>query len=164
MMIGAVINIILDPVFIFALDMGIRGAALATILAQSVSACWVLAYFLGKRSSNKLRLSMMRLRIDLVRRIIAVGTAPFAMQVAASVIVAMFNSNLLRYGGDTAISAFGIINSVTMVILMPIFGINQGAQPIIGYNFGAGRSDRVRTAVKSAILTDIGGGNPGFRR
>lgn len=152
MIIGAVLNMILDPVFIFVLDLGIRGAALATILAQGVSSAWVLSYFLGKRSAFTLRSGMMKLRGDLIKRILAVGAAPFAMQMAASIVVALFNSNLLKYGGDTVISAFGIINSVTMVILMPIFGINQGAQPIIGYNYGAGREDRVRTAVKQAAL------------
>jgi len=153
MIIGAVLNIILDPVFIILLDMGVRGAALATVLAQSVSSAWVLSYFLGKRSAFTLRAGMMRLRMSLVKRIVAVGMAPFAMQMAASVVVALFNSNLLKYGGDTAISAFGIINSVTMFIIMPILGINQGAQPIIGYNYGAGQEDRVRAVVRRAIVS-----------
>lgn len=152
MIIGAVLNIILDPIFIFTLGMGIRGAALATVIAQAVSSVWVLGYFLGKRSAFTLHPAVMKLRIPIVKRIVEVGAAPFAMQVAASVIVALFNSNLLKYGGDTAISAFGIINSVTMVILMPIFGINQGVQPIIGYNYGAGLTDRVRAAVRTAMF------------
>ncbi|MBN2049613.1 MAG: MATE family efflux transporter, partial [Spirochaetales bacterium] len=152
MMIGAVMNIILDPLFIFVFDLGIRGAALATIIAQGVSSLWVLAYFLGRRTANRLQPEMMRLKPSLIRRIIAVGMAPFAMQLAASVIVALFNTKLLAFGGDTAISVFGIMNSVTMVVLMPIFGINQGAQPIIGYNHGAGFHHRVRQAVRLAAV------------
>lgn len=152
MLIGAILNIILDPIFIFIFDMGIRGAAIATILSQAIAAIWVLSYFFGGRSTLDIHISNFKLQLSVVGKILAIGSAPFLMQVAASGITALLNNNLLAYGGDTAIAAFGIINSVTMFILMPIFGINQGAQPIIGYNYGAKQYDRVKSALKLAII------------
>lgn len=152
MLIGAVLNTILDPIFIFALDMGIEGAAWATIISQGVSAIWVLAYFFGKKSHLSLKPSFMTPRKDIILRIIAIGSAPFAMQLASSVLNTILNKQLYTFGGDTAISAMGIIHSVTMLILMPIFGLNQGSQPIIGYNFGAKNYKRVVRAAELAIL------------
>ncbi|MBS4537662.1 MATE family efflux transporter [Clostridium sp. D2Q-11] len=152
MLIGAVLNIILDPIFIFVFDMGVRGAAIATILSQAVAAIWVLSYFFGGRSTLDIHISNFKLELPVVGKILAIGSAPFLMQVASSGITALLNNNLQTYGGDTAIAAFGIINSITMFILMPIFGINQGAQPIIGYNYGAKQYDRVKSALKLAIL------------
>ena len=152
MLIGAVLNTILDPIFIFGLDMGIAGAAWATIISQGVSAVWVLRYFLGGKSHLVLDASKMRLRPDVVLRIFALGSAPFSMQLAASALNTILNNRLQTYGGDMAISAMGIIYSVAMLILMPIFGLNQGAQPIIGYNYGAKRYKRVVRAAELAIL------------
>jgi len=152
MLIGAVLNIILDYLFIFKFNMGIRGAALATIISQATSAVWVLFYFLGGRSLLKIHLKNLKLQFSVIGKIFAIGSAPFSMQVAASGITALLNNSLATYGGDTAISAMGIINSVTMMILMPMFGINQGAQPIIGFNYGAKKFDRVKKTLKLAIM------------
>lgn len=152
MLIGAVLNTILDPIFIYALDMGIAGAAWATIASQAVSAAWVLAYYLGKSSHLKLNLKDMRLDGGIVLRIAAIGSAPFVMQLASSALNAILNTQLKVYGGDLAISAMGVIYSFVMLVLMPIFGLNQGAQPIIGYNFGAKNRARVVRATELAIL------------
>lgn len=152
MLIGAILNTVLDPLFIFVFDMGIAGAAWATIISQTLSAVWVLAYYLGPRSHLKLRLGEMRPRADIVIRIAAIGSAPFAMQLASSALNAILNMQLKTYGGDLAISAMGVIYSFVMLILMPIFGLNQGAQPIIGYNYGARNRERVVKATELAIL------------
>jgi len=150
MLIGAILNIILDPIFIFTFDWGIRGAAFATILSQGVSSAWVLYYFLGGKSLLKIRVRYFSLQASVVGQIFAIGSAPFAMQLAASVLNAILNKSLVVYGGDVAVSAMGVVNSVVMLILMPIFGLNQGAQPIIGYNYGAGNYDRVKETLKLA--------------
>lgn len=151
MLIGAILNTVLDPIFIFTFNMGIEGAALATIISQAVSAIWVLHYFLKGKSLLKFRRSNLKLDMSIVKGIIAIGLAPFALQIAASVQTAIMNTSLLRYGGDVAISGMGVINSIAMLILMPVFGINQGAQPIIGFNYGAKKFDRVKSALKLAI-------------
>ena len=152
MLIGAIINITLDYVFIFKFGMGMKGAALATIIAQTVSAIWVLQYFLGSKSMLKLKRENMRLKTNIIRDIFSVGFAPFSMQLAASMVTVILNNTLNSYGGDIAISSMGVIHSITMLILMPIFGINQGAQPIIGFNYGAKEYDRVKEALKKAII------------
>lgn len=152
MLIGAALNIIIDPIFIFGLNMGVRGAALATIISQAASAIWVLSYFFGGKSALNIHKDNFKLKLTVVKSIVAIGSAPFFMQIASSAINAIFNNNLQTYGGDTAIASFGIINSITMFILMPIFGINQGAQPIIGYNYGAKQFDRVKSTLKLAVM------------
>ena len=152
MLIGAILNIILDYVFIFIFHMGIKGAALATIIAQGVAATWVLSYFFGRGGMLRLRRKNMRLQKYVVKDIISIGFAPFSMHLAASTVTVILNNSLNIYGGDLAISSMGVINSITMFILMPIFGINQGAQPIIGFNFGAKKYDRVKEALKKAII------------
>lgn len=151
MLLGAITNTILDPIFIFVFDWGIEGAAWATIVSQFFSAAWVLSYFLRKKSHLRIQLKNLKPKSAVILNIIAIGSAPFMMQMAASVIGVILNNSLVRYGGDLAISAMGIVNSVTMLFLMPIFGINQGAQPIIGYNYGAEKFDRVKKALKLAI-------------
>lgn len=152
MLIGAVLNIILDPLFIFVFNMGIGGAAWATVISQTIAGLWVLRYFLSKDSLLGLKLSAMRLDRQVILRILALGSAPFAMQIAASALNTILNNQLQQYGGDLAISAMGIIYSVAMLILMPIFGLNQGAQPIIGYNFGARKYKRVVRTAELAIF------------
>lgn len=152
MLIGALINMILDPIFIFVFNWGMRGAALATIISQAVSAIWVLAYFLGGKSLFKISKKHLKLKPVYIGSIVALGAAPFAMQIAASILNVIMNSNLLAYGGDVAISGMGIVNSIVTVMIMPIFGINQGVQPIIGYNYGAKRYDRVKEAYKLAVI------------
>jgi putative MATE family efflux protein len=152
MLMGAVLNALLCPVFIFWLKMGMRGAALATIISQGLAAVWVLAYFFGKHSHLKVHWSNLKLKTPVVVSIFTIGFAPFGMQVAASVLNIILNNSLEKYGGDKAISAMGIVFSILMLILMPIFGINQGVQPIIGYNYGAKKFDRVKQALKLAVL------------
>ncbi len=151
MLIGAVLNTLLDPLFIFVFKMGVRGAAIATVISQAVSAAWVLSYFLGGRSLLKLRLPNLRIRRETAVGIVTLGFAPFAMQLAASVLNAILTRQLQRYGGDLAIAVMGIFFSLNMLIFMPVFGINQGAQPLIGYNHGARRFDRVRQTLGLAV-------------
>lgn len=151
MLIGAVLNTILDPIFIFVFDWGIRGAALATILSMAVSGVWVLNYFLYGNSLLKIRKPNLRIRFDILKSIITIGLAPFAMQLAASILVIFMNKGLVQYGGDIAVSAMGIINNIAQIFMMVVFGINQGAQPIIGFNYGARKYDRVKSTLKYAI-------------
>jgi putative MATE family efflux protein len=151
MLIGAVINTILDPIFIFAFGWGIEGAALATILSLIISASWVLYYFFFGNSLLKIRKPNLRIRFDILKSIVAIGLAPFAMQLAASVLVIFMNQGLAQYGGDIAVSAMGIINNIASLFMMVVFGINQGAQPIIGFNYGAQKYDRVKSTLKYAI-------------
>ncbi|HYE11315.1 MAG TPA: MATE family efflux transporter, partial [Patescibacteria group bacterium] len=152
MLIGAILNTILDPIFIFGFGWGIKGAAIATVLSQVVSAVWVLYHFLGGKSTLKVRRKNLKLHLPLVVKIITLGAAPFLMQMAASLLNAIMNKSLTLYGGDIAVSGMGIVMSITMLILMPIFGINQGAQPIIGYNYGALKFDRVKKTLKLAVI------------
>ncbi|MCX7884084.1 MAG: MATE family efflux transporter [Caloramator sp.] len=152
MLIGAITNTILDPVFIFVFHMGIKGAAIATIISQALSAIWVLSYFFSKKSMLKIHRKNLKLKKNVVLSIFSIGISPFSMQIAASIVTIILNKSLVEYGGDIAVAAMGIINSVSMLILMPIFGINQGSQPIIGYNYGAQKYDRVKLTLKLAIL------------
>ncbi len=151
MLIGAILNTILDPIFIFVLKMGVGGAAIATVLSQAVSGIWVLSYYFTGKSHLKIRLRNLLPRKEIVMPILAIGSAPFTMQIAASFVNAIVNNQLNIYGGDLAVSAMGILFSVAMLFFMPIFGINQGAQPIIGFNYGARAFDRVRHATLIAI-------------
>ncbi|MGI6114434.1 MAG: MATE family efflux transporter [Mahellales bacterium] len=152
MFLGAGINTVLDPIFIYGFRMGMAGAALATILAQAISATWVVIYFLTKRSRNKLRLKYMRPKLGLMTKITTLGMPGFLVQLANSALNITLNKNLLIYGGDIAVSGMGIINSLQTILLLPIIGINQGVQPIISFNFGAKKYGRVKTAVKLAII------------
>ena len=142
--IGALSNIILDPVFIFVLNMGVKGAALATIISQSISCIWVMNFLFGKKTLLKLKMQNMRLHSHIIMPCIALGAATFIMQASESVISVCFNSSLLRYGGDIAVGAMTILTSVMQFAMLPMQGIAQGAQPIISYNYGAGNKDRVR--------------------
>ncbi len=142
--IGAVCNIILDPIFIFALDMGVRGAALATIISQAVSCVWVVLFLTGKKSLLRLKAKHLRISPKVLLPCIALGVSPFVMQSTESIISVCFNSSLLKYGGDTAVGAMTILTSISQFILLPVQGITQGSQPIISYNYGAGNTDRVR--------------------
>ncbi len=151
MFISALTNAALAALFVCVLHWGMRGAALATIMAQAVSAVWVLLYFTRGKSTMKLRLRNLRLQSRIVLRILTLGSAPFAMHLAAAVVTVILNKSLVAYGGDVAVSAMGIIYAVTMMIIMPVFGLNQGAQPIIGYNYGAGKFDRVKKTLKLSI-------------
>lgn len=152
LLIGVLLNIILAPLFIFVCDWGMRGAALATVCGQAVSTVWVVAYFLSGKSLLHLHPRNLRLRWPLCVAIVSIGAPPFLMQLAASVVNSLLNNQLRLYGGDLAISVMGVIYTLVMNIAMPIFGINQGVQPIIGYNYGARNFDRVRKALQTAIL------------
>lgn len=153
MLIGAIVNTILDPILIFGFNMGVEGAAIATIFAQFLSFAWTMWYFLSKKSM--LRLSKENIRFDkkLVFQIMSIGASPFAMQVAGSIIGIIMNQSLLRYGSSMAIGAYAAINSVITLFFMPIFGMNQGLQPIIGFNYGAKNYNRVREALKVGIIS-----------
>lgn len=142
--VGAVSNIILDPIFIYALDMGVRGAALATILSQALSCAWVLSFLCGKRTILKLKPKHFIPSPKIVLPCIALGTASFIMQASDSVISVCFNSSLLKYGGDIAVGAMTILSSVMQFAMLPPLGIAQGAQPILSYNYGAKNAERVK--------------------
>jgi len=153
--IGAVVNIFLNYVFIFKFGWGIKGSALATIIGQTISAAWVLGYFLIGRSKIKLRLRNFKIHLPIVYKVMSIGFAPFAMQIANTVQQTIMNKTLIAYGGDLALSAVGIIMSVAMLLLMPVVGISQGAQPLIGYNYGAQHHDRVRETLKKAMIASV---------
>ncbi len=144
--IGAVINIVLDPIFIFVLNMGVSGAALATVLSQAVGAVWILRFLTGKKTILRLKLADMRLNPAVFGPCLALGISTFVMLSTESLLSISFTSSLSRYGGDLAVGAMTIINSVAQLVTMPIQGICQGGQPIISYNFGAGNADRVKKA------------------
>lgn len=145
-LLGAVTNIILDPVFIFGFGMGVRGAALATILSQSLSCVWVLCFLFGKKTILKLKKKYMSIRKEIILPCLALGSSVFIMQSSESVISVCFNSSLLKYGGDIAVGAMTILTSVMQFAMLPLQGLGQGAQPIISYNYGAGNKERVKGA------------------
>ena len=154
-MIGAICNIALDPVFIFALDMGVKGAALATILSQAASCVWVLLFLTGKTTILKLKVKNLNLKPGIVLPCVALGMATFIMQSTESVISVCFNSSLLKYGGDMAVGAMTILTSVMQFAMLPMQGIGQGAQPIMSFNFGAGNADRVRKTYRLLLTVSL---------
>lgn len=161
MLIGAITNTILDFVFIAVLNWGVKGAALATIISQVVSMTWVLSYFFRRQSFLVITKDTMKLKLSILSEIVKYGFAPFGMQLTMSLVTVIFNKSLHHYGGDAAISSMGILSSVSGLIMMPVFGMNQGAQPIMGYNFGAQKYDRVKKAlfyscIAATIVTTIG--------
>ena len=143
-LIGAILNIILDPIFMFPLNMGVQGAALATILSQAVSCVWVILFLCGKKTSLKLKKKYMTLRPSVFLPCIALCLSPFIMQFTESVITVCFNTSLLKYGGDIAVGAMTILSSVMQFSMLPLQGMTQGSQPIVSYNYGAGNLDRVK--------------------
>lgn len=151
-LIGAGLNVVLDPVFIFVFGMGVRGAAVATVISQAVSALWVVRFLASPKSELRLRREHLKPRKDLLLPAIALGAAPFVMQATESLLTITFNRSLLTYGGDLAVGAMTILVSVAQMIQMPLFGLAQGAQPILSYNYGAGRVDRMKQVVRYNIL------------
>lgn len=145
-LIGAVSNIILDPIFIFGFGIGVRGAALATVISQAISCIWVLAFLLGKKTHLKIRTRQMKLKANIILPSLALGLSVFIMQASESIISVCFNSSLLKYGGDIAVGAMTILTSVMQFAMLPLQGLGQGAQPIISYNYGAGNAGRVKSA------------------
>lgn len=151
-LIGAICNIVLDPIFIFAFDMGVQGAALATIISQAISAVWVMSFLLGNKTKLKIRKENLLPNIKVLAPVLALGISPFVMNATEAVINIAFNSSLQKYGGDIAVGAMTICTTVFQMAWVPAQGIGQGAQPIISYNYGAGNADRVKQAFK-AFLT-----------
>lgn len=147
-LVGAIINIILDPIFIFTFDLGVKGAAIATITAQFVSAIWVLFFLFGKKSILKIRKAYLKPELKVILPIMALGVSPFIMQATESIVLISLNNQLSTYGGDLAVSAMTIISSINQIVLLPLMGLSSGAQPIISYNFGANQYDRVKKAFK----------------
>lgn len=152
MIIGCVLNVVLDPIFIFVFKWGIVGAALATVISQAVSAFIIIYYYTKGKSNLKIKKVNFALQKKLVLSIFAIGVAPFSMQIATSLVQIIANNALKTYGGDLAIGAMATIASISMLFMMPTFGINQGSQPIIGYNYGAKKYDRVKKTVKLSLL------------
>ena len=144
--IGAVINIILDPIFIFGLKMGVKGAALATVLSQAVGAIWIIRFLTSEKSTLRLRKANMKLDPEIVKSCLGLGIATFVMVATESLLSISFNTSLSRFGGDLAVGAMTILTSVSQLVTMPMQGICQGAQPIISFNYGAGNKDRVKKA------------------
>ena len=161
MLIGAIINIILDPILIFVFNLGVRGAAIATVISQFIATIWILYYFTKGQSSIKLKKENFKLKKYIVLSIFSIGISPCSMQIAACIVQVIANNSLKHYGGDLAIGAMTIVQSIGMIFLTPIFGLNQGSQPIIGYNFGAKKYKRVKTtvfygAITATIIVTIG--------
>lgn len=152
MFIGAGFNIVFDPIFIYVFKWGMTGAALATIGGQIMSTLWVLSYFFSDRCNHRLELKYLRFGSRRVAQIMRTGVPSFLRQIANSLVNIIINISMARYGGDIAVSGMGIINSVQTLMIMPVFGIIQGTQPIIGYNFGARKFQRVKEALKLAIF------------
>ena len=143
-LIGAVCNIILDPIFIFLFDMGVRGAALATIISQAISSFWVVRFLTRDRSLLRIRPQNLRLQANVILPCLALGVSPFIMQFTESVLFVCFNTSLLEYGGDLAVGAMTILSSVMQFSMLPLQGLTQGAQPIVSFNYGAGNLHRVK--------------------
>lgn len=154
-MIGAAANIILDPIFIFVFEMGVRGAALATILSQALSCTWVLAFLFGKKTFLRIKAYNLKLTRSIIMPSLALGLSTFIMQSSESVISVCFNSSLLKYGGDIAVGAMTILTSVMQFAMLPLQGLGQGAQPIISYNYGAKLTNRVRSAYKLLLSLSL---------
>lgn len=154
-LIGAVCNIVLDPVFIFGMNMGVRGAALATVISQACSTIWVLAFLTGKKTRLKIRLRNMGLTPSVILPCVALGAATFVMQSSESIISICFNSSLLKYGGDIAVGAMTILTSAMQFAMLPLQGLGQGAQPIISYNYGARNADRVKGAFQLLLKVSL---------
>ena len=152
-LIGAICNITLDPVFIFVFNMGVKGAALATVLSQAISTIWVVVFLSGKKTQLHLRKKYMGLKPKVFLPCVALGLATFIMQASESVVTVCFNSSLLHYGGDIAVGAMTILTSVMQFAMLPLQGIAQGSQPIASYNYGAKNADRVKKTFRLLLIT-----------
>ena len=154
--IGAVINIVLDPIFIFLFDMGVRGAALATVLSQLVSALWILRFLNSEKSILKLQKENLRLKAKIILPCFALGVSTFVMLSTESLLSISFTGSLAKYGNDFDVGAMTVLNSLVMLISMPLAGLCQGAQPLISYNYGAGKTDRVKEAFYTIFAVCVG--------
>ena len=154
-LIGAVANIGLDPLFIYAFGMGVRGAALATIISQAASCAWVLFFLFGKKTVLKIRPKYFRLKAGIILPGLALGFSTFVMQASESIILICFNSSLQNYGGDIAVGAMTVLSSVMQFAMLPLQGLGQGAQPIISYNYGAKNAERVKKAFRLLLTASL---------
>lgn len=154
-MLGGVLNIVLDPLFIFTFGMGVQGAALATVISQFASFVWVMAFLFGKRTQLKIRPGNLRPRFSVLRQIVVLGSAPFFMSLSEGLLHICFNNQARRFGGDVAVSAMTILFSLFQFILLPVEGVSQGSQPIISYNYGAKLYHRVRQTVRIAVVCNL---------
>ena len=152
MLISAVVNIVLDALFIFVFDWGIKGAAWATVIAYTTGSIWVMSHFFLPVSPLRFRKDFLRLDKKIVGAIVSIGMSPFSMQLAASLVMIVVNATLIKHGGDLAIGAYGIINSLLILVIQIVLGLNQGTQPVVGYNFGAKLYDRMFKTLKTAII------------
>jgi putative MATE family efflux protein len=155
MLIGAILNMILDPIFIFVFKLGIKGAALATIISQFISFLYILSYLYSGKSSLKIKLHHLKPKAHIIVEILTVGSAAFFRQVTGSVVAIVVNNSLRIFGGDIALIIVGILHRLTMFLFMPLFGVIQGMQPIVGFNYGAKKLDRVKEAIKLSLITTI---------
>lgn len=162
MLIGAFLNTILDPIFIFGFKMGIRGAAIATVISMFIGMCYVLRHFMHKDSLLKIRVPYFKLNKNYIVAILSIGMAPFTIQLAGSLVSVIMNRGLSSYGGDYAVGAYGIQNSFVMIIVLLMLGMSQGMQPIVGFNYGAGQFNRMREAFKLSATTNVIIGAIGF--
>lgn len=154
-LLGAICNIVLDPIFIFVFEMGVQGAALATIISQALSSIWVVYFLTSKKSFLRLKLKYMKPDVSIILPCLALGLSPFIMQLTESVINVCFNTSLLKYGGDLAVGAMTILGSLMQFSLLPLQGLTQGSQPIISFNFGANNLDRVKKTFKILLISSI---------
>lgn len=162
MSIGGILNTILNPIFIFVLGTGISGSAIATAISQTICSVWVLHYFFKGKSLLKIKIKYLKPEWNIIKQIFAIGMSPFLLQLVSSSVTIILNNSLKSFGGDTAIAVMGIINSIMFLIFMPIFGINQGSQPIIGYNYGAQNYIRVKKTLKLSIIAAVSISTTGF--
>lgn len=152
MLISAIINVALDALFIFVFDWGIQGAAWATVIAYAVGSIWVMSHFFLPASQIRFKKAYLKLEKEIVHAIVSIGMSPFSMQLASSMVMVIVNATLIKYGGDLAIGAYGIINSLLILVVQVVLGLNQGTQPVVGYNFGAKLYDRMFKTLKTAII------------
>jgi len=152
MIISAITNIVLTPIFIFSLNMGIQGAAWSTNISLAISVCWVMSHYFRKESNIRFKRENFKLNADIVKSILGIGLSPFSMQLATSLIIVIINIQLLYYGGELAVGALGIVNSILVLIIMILIGLNQGVQPIWGYNYGAKNFDRMFHTLRTTVI------------
>lgn len=153
--IGAIINIVLDPILIFTLNMGVKGAALATIIAQSASALWVVGFLIKKNTKLRIRRKYLKPKLSIVKNTLSLGVSPFVMQSTESLVLISLNNMLMKYGGDLAVGSMTIMSSIMQMIMLPMMGLSQGAQPIISFNYGAKNMDRVKDTFKLLLKSSL---------
>lgn len=154
-LIGAIINIVLDPIFIFGFNMGVEGAALATIISQAVSAIWVIKFLMGDKTKLRIKKKYFKIKSNVILPVLGLGVSSFIMQSTESILMISFNSSLLKYGGDLSVGAMAILSSVMQIVTMPVMGLAQGAQPIISFNYGAKNPERVKEAFKLLLISSV---------